>query len=63
MIEEEEMEKQVNDGMMVLSMNVPMSKMMMIYVLKYLLMLEVRSTLHFMQFKKQQNTRKKELDN
>ena len=32
MIEEEEMEKQVNDGTFcTLSMNVPMSKMMMIY--------------------------------
>ena len=36
MTEEEEMEKQVNDGTMVLSMNVLMSRMMMNYVLKYL---------------------------
>ena len=36
MIEEEEMEKQINDGTFDLSMNVPMSRMMMIYVLKYL---------------------------
>ena len=45
--------------MMVLSMNVPMSKMMMIYVPKH----NVRSVLHIMQFKKQQNIRKNELDN
>ena len=48
MIEEEDMEKQVNDGTMVLSMNVPMSKMMMIYVLnKVSMMLKVRSILKY----------------
>jgi hypothetical protein len=45
MIEEEEMEKQVNDGTF------------------DSMILNVQSILHIMQFKKQQNTRKKELDN
>ena len=56
MIEEEEMEKQVNNGTFDECAYVKDDDDLF-NVLKYLLMLEERSILHIMQFKKQQNIR------